>query len=290
MANQTYILERISRAVDIIVAGVALILLSPVMLVIIVCIYAEIGRPVFFSQKRLGLNGEAFRIHKFRKFCVPNDAPGPLLTVRNDPRMSRIGGLLESSKLDELPQFYNVLKGDMAIVGPRPDNGVAGDCFIGKYRALLDHKPGIFGPGQTAFRTAGALYPPHVDRHEFYREVILPLKAEIDLSYYPRRTLLKDLLWMIRGILVVVGLYPTVRELPHASASGCRASAGEGRSSLTLGAASAASQPGARNEVAAHPEVHDVVRSRQDSAPVSPDRPLAPSAASFGRRSPSGAA
>lgn len=206
--------DRISRAVDIAIASVALLLLSPVMLIIALAVIAESGRPVFFGQTRLGLGGKTFRIHKFRKFRTRDEVAGPLLTMRNDARMSRVGRFLERTKLDELPQFYNVLKGDMAIVGPRPDSEVAFDLLTGEYCALLNHKPGIFGPAQVAFRNAGTLYPPNVHPHTFYLEQVFPVKARLDLSYYPHRTLLRDLLWIVRGVLVVFGLYPTLQALP----------------------------------------------------------------------------
>ena len=117
---------------------------------------------MFFTQTRLGQGGTGFRIYKFRKFRCRDDGTGPLLTVRGDPRMSRVGSFLERTKLDELPQFLNILKGDMAIVGPRPDTSVAMDRLTGEYRAILDYRPGIFGPAQVAFRNAGNLYPERV--------------------------------------------------------------------------------------------------------------------------------
>ena len=216
MADQDARRERINRVIDILVGGLGLVVLSPLMLLIAAAIIVATGRPVFFAQTRLGQGGKGFRIYKFRKFRARNDVPGPLLTVRNDARMSRVGRFLERTKLDELPQFYNVLKGDMAIVGPRPDSLAHLDCFTGESRALLDYRPGIFGPAQVALRNAGALYPPHTDPTEFYRETIFPLKADLDLSYYPRRTLLKDFIWIVRGVLAVVGIHPTLRQLPVA--------------------------------------------------------------------------
>lgn len=207
--------EWTGRFFDVAVATLALLVLSPLMLLIAAAILVENGWPVLFTQTRIGRGGRKFRIYKFRKFRTrDNRAVGPLLTVRDDPRMSRLGKLLERSKLDELPQFYNVLKGDMAIVGWRPDTEVGFEHLTGEYRALLEHKPGIFGPAQIAFRNAGALYPSHVHPHEFYRDVILPMKARLDLAYYPRRTLAGDFVWMLRGALAVVGLHPSLRELP----------------------------------------------------------------------------
>lgn len=214
MANKASRTEQISRIMDVVFAGLGLLVLSPLMALIAAAIIVETGRPVFFTQTRLGQGGKGFRIYKFRKFHSRDDDTGPLLTVRGDARMSRVGSFLERTKLDELPQFLNVLKGDMAIVGPRPETSVATDRLTAEYRALLDYRPGIFGPAQIAFRNAGTLYPERVDRHAFYREAILPVKAALDLAYYPHRTVLGDLAWIVRGILVVFGLYPTLRQLP----------------------------------------------------------------------------
>lgn len=207
--------SRASRITDIIISATGLLVLSPLMLLITLGIMLEIGRPVFYTQIRTGQGGRKFRIFKFRKFHVSNNDPGPLLTVTNDTRMSRLGRVLEKTKLDELPQFLNVLLGDMSIVGPRPQNEIGSRCFTRETRALLDYRPGIFGPSQVAFRSEGALYPEGVDRHDFYRDRIYPVKARLDLAYYPNRTWLGDMTWMVRGVLAVVGLHPVLRELPE---------------------------------------------------------------------------
>jgi hypothetical protein len=147
----------------------------------------------------------------------------------------------------------------MAIVGPRPDTDVAGDYLTGEYRALLDYKPGIFGPGQVALRNAGTLYPSHVDPHTFYREMIFPLKAHLDLSYYPNRTLLKDLGWIVRGILAVVALHPTVRQLPAArsvsSADEPAPGAGHRRASYALGSVAVTTDFGGQGQTVSDPAV-----------------------------------
>lgn len=206
------------RFFDVVVATIALLVLSPLMLLIAAAILVESGRPIFFAQTRLGHGGREFRIYKFRKFRklrARDDGDAQLLlTVRGDPRMSRLGRLLERSKLDELPQFYNVVRGDMALVGWRPDTEIGYQSLMREYPDLLEHRPGIFGPAQVAFRHAAALYPPHVHPHEYYRDVILPMKARLDLAYYPRRTLAGDVAWVVRGVLAVIGLHPTLRELP----------------------------------------------------------------------------
>ena len=148
-----------SRALDLAVAIAGVTLLSPIMALIALAILIETGRPIFYSQVRLGLKGRHFRIYKFRKFhknCSPTGLP---LTMKNDSRMTRLGGFLAWTKFDELPQFWNVIKGDMALVGPRPETVDFADCFAGAYRSVLDYKPGIFGPSQTLFRDESSRYP-----------------------------------------------------------------------------------------------------------------------------------
>jgi lipopolysaccharide/colanic/teichoic acid biosynthesis glycosyltransferase len=200
---QTDASSAVWRAIDITVSALGLAWLLPVMLLISIAVLCEGGRPIFFWQKRLGKDGRTFRLYKFRKFGAKVTG-GLSLTMRDDPRLTRVGWLLERSKLDELPQLWNVLAGDMSLVGPRPESLSFADCFQGAYRRLLDHRPGIFGPAQTMFRNEAAFYPPLEDPETVYREVLFPAKAVLDLSYYPTRTVSKDLAWICRGVLAVV--------------------------------------------------------------------------------------
>jgi len=194
-----------ARTVDLFVAAVGLILIAPILVVTSFAILLESGRPVFFSQLRLGRSGRAFRIYKFRKFFNGCGKTGPRVTIKNDCRMTRLGRLLERTKLDELPQLWNVLRGDMSIVGPRPESLELAECFTVGYLKLLEHKPGIFGPNQVVFRNECALYPDNMDPERFYRDVLFPLKARIDLAYLQRRTMLSDIEWIIRGVSAVFG-------------------------------------------------------------------------------------
>jgi lipopolysaccharide/colanic/teichoic acid biosynthesis glycosyltransferase len=201
------------RVFDFIVAAMALILVAPLTLIIAIAIYAESGRPVIFSQVRLGQHGRPFRLHKIRKFyhiMLPTGDPqrppkDRAVTLRDDVRMTRVGSLLARTKLDELPQFWNVMIGNMSIVGPRPESLTFAGCFDGRYRAVLDHRPGIFGPNQVFFRSEWCLYTPEVDPEAFYRTVLFPLKARVDLAYFPRRTMRRDFVWIVRGLCAVLG-------------------------------------------------------------------------------------
>jgi lipopolysaccharide/colanic/teichoic acid biosynthesis glycosyltransferase len=105
--------------------------------------------------------------------------------------------------LDELPQLWNILKGDMAIVGPRPETFELASCFSGHYLRILDYRPGIFGPNQVLFRNESSFYPEDSNPEQFYRDVLFPFKANIDLEYFSSRTLVSDIGWIIRGILAV---------------------------------------------------------------------------------------
>lgn len=216
--SQARFTDRAGRTLDVLLAVVGLVVLSPLMLLIAIAIVAESGRPLLFSQIRLGRNGTYFRMYKFRKFRPDCSAFGLPLTLSNDDRTSNVGRFLARTKLDELPQLYNILRGDMAFVGPRPESLAFASCFEEQHRAVLDYKPGIFGPSQAAFRNEAKLYPVNGDLVGFYREVLFPLKASLDLEYYPRRTLFKDLAWIVRGVLAVIGLHPTLTHLSEADA------------------------------------------------------------------------
>jgi lipopolysaccharide/colanic/teichoic acid biosynthesis glycosyltransferase len=190
---------------DMLLVTACLIILMPVMALASLAVLLESGRPIIFTQIRLGRNGKPFRLYKFRKFHERDAGGGGALTLENDPRLSKVGWILERTKLDELPQLWNVLKGEMSLVGPRPESLHFADCFT-EYSCLLDYRPGIFGPTQTIFRNEGALHRVTVDPDTFYRNVLFPAKARIDLAYYPIRTVTRDLGWMAQSVLAVIGL------------------------------------------------------------------------------------
>ncbi len=202
------------------VALVTLFLMMPLAIVVAIVIVIDSGFPVFFVQERLGLHGRRFWMLKFRKFpskVGPNTRP---LTLANDSRFTRVGKFLEKTKLDELPQLWNVVRGDMAIVGPRPEVPNFEACFADRFHRVLDYRPGIFGPSQMAFLAEGTFYPPDQDPLDFYREVLFPAKAALDLAYYPSRTIFGDIKWALRGVLAVCGtdLRTPVTHVRNASA------------------------------------------------------------------------
>lgn len=194
------------RVFDIILAVGSLIALAPLMSLIALAIVLESGLPIFFSHTRLGLHGRPFRMFKFRKFHKSCSATGLQLTLDGDARMTKVGRLLRLTKLDELPQLWNVLLGDMSVIGPRPESTGYADCFKDGFEEILKYKPGILGPTQVKFRDEGALYPKTGDLDQFYRKVLFPAKAKIDLDYYPVRSLGRDMVWLALGLLATFGV------------------------------------------------------------------------------------
>lgn len=192
------------RVIDLILAIAGITLALPIFAIVSLLIWLDDPGTVFFPQTRLGLQGRPFRLLKFRKFYANCGDSGPGVTVSGDARMTIVGSILERTKLDELPQFWNILKGDMSFVGPRPESVRFADLFQGEYARLLHFLPGLFGPCQVAFRNESALYPANEEPETFYRRVLFPQKAAIDIKYFSESTCLTDLIWIFRGILVTI--------------------------------------------------------------------------------------
>ena len=195
------------RTIDVMLSLMGLITAAPLMALISAAVWIDSPGHVIFAQERIGLKGKRFKMYKFRKFPPTWGDDGPAVTGKNDLRMTKVGTILERAKLDELPQFWNILKGDMSLVGPRPELPTFADLFKGKHAEVLEHLPGIFGPNQIKFRNECESYPPDEDPESFYRRVLFPRKAETDLHYFERATCLTDLALILKGVWVtVVGL------------------------------------------------------------------------------------
>jgi len=181
------------RLVDISISLAALLALSPLMLVIAAVIKATSAGPAFFRQERIGRNFSPFRIYKFRTMVRNADSMGRLLTCGADPRMTRVGRLLRKSKLDELPQLLNVLKGDMSLVGPRPEVGKYVDLFPHEFRELLRVRPGITDLASLKYSNEAALLARYPNPEQVYVERILPDKIRLAKEYLERSSVLFDL-------------------------------------------------------------------------------------------------
>lgn len=197
----------VKRVLDVGLALVGLVVGAPLMALIALGLKLDSKGPVIFSQQRLGRGGRVFRMHKFRKFPADWGTAGAAVTVSGDARMTRFGRFLERSKFDEIPQLWNILKGEMSFVGPRPETLNFQDLFVGELRRVHDYAPGIFGPNQVAFRNEAELYPPDQDPETYYRDILFPQKARADIAYFSRATVAGDLGWIIAGLWTsVVGV------------------------------------------------------------------------------------
>ena len=187
------------RAFNFISAAVGLVTLTPVLLLIAIAIKWDDSGPVFYLQTRIGQNFQPFRLIKFRTMTVGADQSG-LLTAPADQRVTRCGRWLRRSKLDELPQLWNVLRGEMQLVGPRPEVGPYVKQFRAEYSALLTDPPGITDPASLAFRHEDQLFVPAEMERQYISE-ILPRKLSLSLEYQRRRGFASDLGVLLKTIL-----------------------------------------------------------------------------------------
>ena len=177
-------------------AVLALILLAPVLVLVGLLILLDDGRPILFRQKRVGKNGRLFDILKFRTMRV---APGgPAITAAGDGRVTRVGARLRKYKLDEVPQFFSVLRGDMNLIGPRPEAPEFVEPDDHLWQTVLQVRPGITDLATLAFRNEEEILGPAADPEAYYRSSILPEKLRLNVLYQRSRSLARDfkLLWM----------------------------------------------------------------------------------------------
>jgi lipopolysaccharide/colanic/teichoic acid biosynthesis glycosyltransferase len=178
---------------DHIVAFLGLVLLSPMLLLVAALVRAAGPGPILFRQERIGLGGRPFRILKFRTMRHDGNRHGPRLTRGgHDPRVTPLGRMLRRCKLDELPQLWNVLRGEMRLVGPRPEVPEYVSLYDETQRAVLLVPPGITDPASIAFRDEGELLADALDPERLYVEQILPRKLAINATYLESRTSWSD--------------------------------------------------------------------------------------------------
>ena len=193
------------RLFDLLGASLALLLLAPLLLAVAAAVRCDSAGPVFFRQERVGRHGVPFRIHKFRTMRADAPALGPQVTLSHDARITRLGHWLRYYRIDELPQFIDVLLGRMSLVGPRPEV----PRFVAHYPADLKAKvlavrPGITDPAALAHLDEAALLAGATDPERAYIEHILPHKLALQADYAARATLGSDLRVLVRTLRVLV--------------------------------------------------------------------------------------
>ena len=179
---------------------VGLLILWPILILVAIMIRVKMpGGPVIFKQKRVGQDGKLFTMYKFRSMTVSHS--GSSVSVAGESRITPLGAKLRKYKLDELPELWNVLKGDMSFVGPRPDVPGYADKLEGHDRNILKLKPGITGPASLKYRNEEELLAKIENPQKYNDEVIYPDKIKINLYYLEHYSFLKDIQMIICTVL-----------------------------------------------------------------------------------------
>ncbi len=193
------------RLFDVSFSALGVLLLLPFFLLIALIILVGDGAPVFFRQERVGYRGRLFRIYKFRTMVRNAEHLGQPLTVGQDARITRVGRWLRKHKLDELPQLINVLRGEMSLVGPRPEVPRYVARYSSEQQRVLDLVPGITDPASIAFRDEAGLLAGCEDSEQVYVERIMPEKIRLNLAYAARAGVASDVGVMLRTLGILWG-------------------------------------------------------------------------------------
>jgi len=195
----------LKRAFDLFFSIVGLIILIPFFILIAALIKLTSDGPVFFRQKRVGKNGKIFVIYKFR--TMQKDAPyvgNKFATPKDDPRITKFGYFLRKLNIDELPQLVNVIKGDMSLVGPRPEVPEVVGLYKDDFQRIISVKPGMTDYASLAFRREAEMLSVAKDAYAHYVEEIVPKKISLNLRYIKEQSLVIDIKLIIKTIIRIV--------------------------------------------------------------------------------------
>ncbi|MBN1039753.1 sugar transferase [Clostridium botulinum] len=191
----------VKRIFDFVCSTLGIIILSPIFILISIMIKTGSDGPVFFKQIRVGEDGKDFEILKFRTMVVDAEKLGKQITVGNDNRITKIGSFLRKYKLDELPQLINVFKGDMSLVGPRPEVPRYVKIYNNEQRKVLEVKPGITDLASIRYKDENALLGKAENPEEFYINTIMPDKLALNLEYINKSNVFFDIYIIVKTIL-----------------------------------------------------------------------------------------
>jgi lipopolysaccharide/colanic/teichoic acid biosynthesis glycosyltransferase len=198
----------VKRALDIAVSAAALVLLAPLFGLLALAIWATSSGPAFYRGIRIGKRGRAFEILKFRTMRVDAERDGASSSPIDDPRLTRIGAFLRAYKLDEVSQLWNVLVGEMSLVGPRPQVPWAVERYSDEEKILLTVRPGITDPASLRFANEGEILRGQSDPDRAYFELIHPEKMRLSIEYVKNRSFLGDLKIIVATVRAVLGRPP----------------------------------------------------------------------------------
>lgn len=194
----------VKRVFDILASAFMLIILLPVEIIIVLIIYHEDRKSIFFKQKRIGLNKKPFILYKFRSMSIDKTTINENFDAGDQSRVTRIGKVLRKTKLDELPQLYNVLIGDMSLVGPRPEVKKWVDFYPQQWAFILTMKPGITDNAAIRYRNEEEILAKVMNPEKHYGEIILPQKLNIYRDYILNHSFIGDIQIIFRTIFTIV--------------------------------------------------------------------------------------
>jgi len=203
------------RTLDLAFSAVGLVLAAPLFLVIAVLVRITSSGPALYRHQRVGFEGQLFDVLKFRTMVRDADKAGPAITSATDLRVTPVGRWLRWLKLDELPQLWNVFKGEMSLVGPRPEVPHYVESYSPDQRRVLSVRPGITDLASIAYRHEEELLTGRADLDRYYREVVLPDKLNLNLAYLDRMSLLYDLSLLLRTTTAIFTSHPRVLHEDH---------------------------------------------------------------------------
>ncbi len=181
------------RIFDLSVSIIFLVLFAPFYLLIALLIKLDSSGPVHYQALRVGKGGRFFNLLKFRTMKVNSSNLGPAITQKRDPRITRTGKILREIKFDEIPQLWNVIRGDMSLVGPRPEDPRYVEKYNEEQRKVLLVKPGLSSPASIQYRHEEKLLSRQADNlEEYYVRQVMPKKLKIDLDYVENQSLIRD--------------------------------------------------------------------------------------------------
>lgn len=197
--------QMLRRAFDIVAAGGSLVLLSPLLLCLALLVKATSPGPALYRAPRVGWRGQTFVMYKFRSMRDGVSPSSPRITRAGDPRITGVGRFLRRSKMDELPQFWNVLKGDMSLVGARPQDPRYFAHYTAEQRRVFDDRPGLVGPGTIAYlNQADILEQAGTNVEEYYLSAVLPDTLRLDLDYLAHRSFRSDAAVIVKAAFGVL--------------------------------------------------------------------------------------